>query len=157
MEIQDFFHTSTMIRRRSNKIESLRNSERRWIEGREGLQSMAVEFYEQLFKSDPTRGGVYITGHFPSMPQEQKDVWNAGWTESEVKKALGGMGSWKSPGPDGYQPGFFKRTWEPTGGNVLSFVQDVLGGGEVTDDDAEALLVLVPNETRPSSLRFFAQ
>lgn len=63
-----------------------------------------------------------------------------------MKKAFSAMGSWKAPGPDGYQPGFFKRTWETTGQSVHRFVQELLRGEEVTNDDIEVLLVMVPKE-----------
>lgn len=74
---------------------------------------------------------------------------------SEAKKALSEMGSWEAPGPDGYQPGFFKHTWEITGQQVYSFAQAILNGGDVTSEDAKALLVLVPKVVQPSSLKNF--
>lgn len=58
-------------------------------------------------------------------------------------------------GPDGYQPGFFKRTWETTGQTIFNFTQTLLKGGEVANKDAEALLALVPKETKPNLLRSF--
>lgn len=60
------------------------------------------------------------------------------------------MGSWKAPGPDGYQPGFFKKTGESTGPDVCRFVQEVIQRGRIYEEDAEALLVLIPKKlSRP--------
>lgn len=61
----------------------------------------------------------------------------------------------KAPGPDGFQPIFFKRTWEITGQAVHSFVHGVLKGGEVPLEALEALLVLIPKEMKPSSIKGF--
>lgn len=53
---------------------------------------MAVEFYLELFKADPTSNEDYIRGHFPNMEQEQTTVWGTKWTENETKRALKGWG-----------------------------------------------------------------
>lgn len=75
--------------------------------------------------------------------------------ENETKRALKGMGSWKAPGPNGYQLGFLKKTWEATGQDVHKFVQGVLNGDDVSEEDTEAILVLVPKATKPSLLKNF--
>lgn len=116
---------------------------------------MAVEFYSHLFRADPDRRGEFSAGHFPDLEHMQKEVWEADWTVSEVKKALSEMGSWKAPDPYMYQPGFFKRTWDTTGKTVHSFVQALLKGGEVTNDDVKALLVLMPKKAKLFSLKNF--
>lgn len=65
------------------------------------------------------------------------------------------MRSWKALGPDGYQPGFFKKTWKITGQNVCNFVIKMLNYGNVIEEDAEVLPVLVPKEAKPPSLKSF--
>lgn len=62
-----FFHTSTLVRRRRNRIDSLMKSEGVWVEGKEAFKNMAVEFYLGLFKTDTSRGGSFITGQFPKL------------------------------------------------------------------------------------------
>lgn len=116
---------------------------------------MPVELCSHLFRADPESSGEFIVGHFPDLKSAQKEVWEAEWTMGEAKKAFSEMGSWEAPGPDGYQPGFFKGTWEITSHKVYNFDQAVLNGGEVTNEDAKALLVLVPKVVKPSSLKNF--
>lgn len=48
-----FFHTCTFTRRRRNKIESLKNEERIWVEDKEELKDIALKFYTDLFSSNP--------------------------------------------------------------------------------------------------------
>lgn len=59
-----FFHTSTVVRRRRNKIHMLMDNEGRWVEGKEELKQMAVEFYSNLFKSNSSRRSAFINGEF---------------------------------------------------------------------------------------------
>lgn len=50
---------------------------------------------------------------------------------------------------------FFKKTWHITGEVVCSFVRKVMKDEEVPGDASEATLVLIPKESKPSSMRGF--
>lgn len=65
------------------------------------------------------------------------------------------MGSLKALGLDGYQPLFFKSIWDLTGQALHQFTQEVLRGEEIPLEAAEALLVQIPKEKRPSTIRGF--
>lgn len=52
-------------------------------------------------------------------------------------------------------PGFFKTTWDIAGAAVNGFTHGILGGKEVSEEEAEALLMLVPKESKPSSIKNF--
>lgn len=76
-------------------------------------------------------------------------------SKEETMRALSGIGSYKAPGPDGCQAVFFKNTWAITGKVVYSFVKDILEGGNLPAEAAEALLVLIPKGLRPSTMKEF--
>lgn len=76
-------------------------------------------------------------------------------SDEETVKALRSMGSYKAPRPDGYQAIFFKSAWNVTGHAVLEFVRKLMRGGEIPFGAAEAFLVLIPKETKPSSMKGF--
>lgn len=65
------------------------------------------------------------------------------------------MGYWKALGPDKYQSDFFKKTWKITNLVIHQFVQGVLKGDEISEEATKALLVLVPKETKSTSLKNF--
>lgn len=65
------------------------------------------------------------------------------------------MWSLKTPGPDGFQPLFFKKTWNITGQALHNFAQDVLKGADFPAEAAEAMLVLIPKENKPRSIKGF--
>lgn len=70
-------------------------------------------------------------------------------TKREVMK----MGSLKAPEPDGFQLVFFKETWELTGQPLHSFAHGIIEGGNIPAEATEALLVLIPKEEQPTSIR----
>lgn len=83
-----FFHTSTVVRRRRNKIYMLMDIEGNWVEGRDELKSTEVEYYANLFKSNKNNPATFIYGLFPIMEAQQQGVWGVEFTMKETKKAL---------------------------------------------------------------------
>lgn len=65
------------------------------------------------------------------------------------------MGPLKAPGLDGFQPIFFQRTWEVTGRALHAFARKVLENEDIFTKAAEALLVVIPRETNPTSMCSF--
>lgn len=114
---------------------------------------MASSYYSKLFSADVGLGGEFLKGQFPDLVDNLRQNLEAEYSTEETKRALSQMGSFKAPGPDGYQPVFFKRTWELTGTAVHAFVEGKLKGEEVKEDEGEALLVLVPKEQKPCSIK----
>lgn len=47
-----FFHTSTIIRRRRNGIDMLKNDEGQWISNAHDLKKLAIEYYKRLYSLD---------------------------------------------------------------------------------------------------------
>ncbi|RYR67777.1 hypothetical protein Ahy_A03g014198 [Arachis hypogaea] len=62
-----FFHGSTMIRRRRNKITSLQNDNRDWITDKTALEDMATTFFRNLYSDDPTYTPFILKNNFPAL------------------------------------------------------------------------------------------
>lgn len=60
-------------------------------------------------------GGTFLRGHFPSLSTDHWTRLTAPYSIEDTRTALMSMGSFKAPGPDGFQPLFFNRSWEVTG------------------------------------------
>lgn len=150
-----FFHMSTLIRRKQNRIESLKDEQGNWVDDKETLKNLATTFYKTLFTSDASTGGDFLRGCFPPLSEDTRRRLEEDYSIEETCKALMEMGSLKAPGPDGYPPLFFKATWDTTGKDLHQFVQGILNGVEIPLNVAEALLVLIPKEERPSTIRGF--
>lgn len=100
-------------------------------------------------------GGEFITGSFPRIDASTGELLEKEVEMEETERALRSMGSYRAPGPDGFQPIFFKKTWHTTGAAVHSFVKKVFEDGDIPEEAAEAILVLIPKGTRPSNIRDF--
>lgn len=95
------------------------------------------------------------SGAFPTLDAKVCEGLKEEYTEEGIRLASRGMGSYKAPRPDGYQAAFFKSAWNLIRKAVHSFVTSILEGGDIPNEAAEALLVLVPKEAKPGSMRAF--
>lgn len=150
-----FFHTSTLVRQRRNRIVSLQDNSGAWVEDKKELINMAVDYYKGLFTSEHSGGEDFMRGCFPPLSDHVRRRLDEGFALEDTRKALMAMGSLKAPGPDGYQSIFFKNTWDVTGRQLHQFAQNILGGDIIPPEAIEFLLVLIPKEERPSSIRGF--
>ncbi|CAA7053603.1 unnamed protein product [Microthlaspi erraticum] len=123
-----FFHTSTVIRRRRNRIEMLKGSD--------------------VNNKLPAEGFDHLT-------VEEKTYLQREFSESEIESAVRGMGKYKAPGPDGYQPVFYQSCWDTVGPSVIRFVLDFFSTGILPSETNDVLLVLIPKVAKPESITQF--
>ncbi|KAL5754100.1 hypothetical protein ACOSP7_022320 [Xanthoceras sorbifolium] len=108
-----FFHLSTLIRRRRNKLEGLKGDDGVWITDKEGLNLIVVNYFQNLF-SRTVSAVVYeeLPNFFPVLRENVKIGLNRDICEEEVKAGLFDIGGLKAPGPDGYPSLFFQTHWD---------------------------------------------
>jgi len=110
-----YYHSKTIIRRRRNKIMTLRDNDGVWIEDYDNLKSLVRNFYVHLFKEEKTnRDNVISRNTYPSIMEEQHNTLSANIQIKECKKALFDMGPHKAPEEDGYPAIFFQICWDTT-------------------------------------------
>lgn len=93
----------------------------------------------------PMRGFVRLTN------QEYNSL-NRNFSAEEVEKAVRAMGSFKAPGPDGFQPVFYQRCWDTIGASVVKFVLSFFETGKLPEGTNDALVVLIPKVLKPESI-----
>lgn len=125
------------------------------MDDKEVLKTLAVNFYSKLYSTETRAVAVFISGQFPHISDDLKHMLEKDGTMEETKRALMQISSWKAPGPDGFQAGFYKRSWDQIGRSVFGFVQDIFNGGAIREETLEALLVLVPKISKPSHIKDF--
>ncbi|XP_057444905.1 uncharacterized protein LOC130737157 [Lotus japonicus] len=149
-----FFHAQTIIRRRRNHIQGLELPDGSWCTDGEVLREEVRRFYLDLFA---TREEVDIAcAHTPSvtmLPPRACATLSATVGREEVTTAIYQMGSFKAPGPDGFQACFYKRYWEVVGDSVFEFVADAFRNGNFDPHIAETLIVLIPKVDNPRSCK----
>ncbi|XP_019198180.1 PREDICTED: uncharacterized protein LOC109192007 [Ipomoea nil] len=71
----------------------------------------------------------------------------------EVRVAVFQMHPDKSPGPDGFGPGFFQYFWDIVGGEVTAFCRCFLDSAKLPGGANDTLVVLIPKKARPESMK----
>lgn len=113
-----FFHTSTLIRRRSNAIDFLKSDSGAWFSDRSAIGGNFVRHFSALFKSsNPPIETKMLDLFSPVISAEENLSLCAIPTKSEVVQALANLGSTKAPGPL-----FFKKYWSTVKSGVLNYV-----------------------------------
>ncbi|XP_021803305.1 uncharacterized protein LOC110747435, partial [Prunus avium] len=111
-----FFHLTTIIRRRRNRIEKLQNDSGEWVENSNGLKELAVNYFLDLF-SLPQRdyNSSPIPNLFPQIMATDLTSLIANVSISEVKNSLFNIGGLKTPGVDGFPACFYQNQWNLCG------------------------------------------
>ena len=64
------------------------------------------------------------------------------------------MAPFKVPGNDGFQAGFYQRTWETTGNSIYRFVMDFFESGRLPEAN-DTLIALIPKVKHPDVISQF--
>jgi hypothetical protein len=117
---------------------------------------MALEFYENLFRSEGTSNMNRVLDHIPHrVTAEMNQFLNAPFDDAEVKTALFQMFPMKAPGPDGFPAHFFQRNRDVCGEELTKMVLKVLNGDELPTDINGTFIVLIPKVQNPVPLSQF--
>ena len=148
-----YFHLTTIIRRKRNKVEALMDEEGNWITDGEKVKVMVREFWSNLFQEDSDHvhvGTAMLSDYFPDISSDDREKLERPFSPCEVLAALKDMQPYKAPGPDGFQPVFYQKFWAVVQPNVTQLVKDVLMGHDFPDGLNNAFLVLIPKSEVPS-------
>lgn len=152
-----FFHTSTIIRRRRNRIEMLKNDEDVWISEATQLEKLAVEYYSRLYSLadvDPVAPKLPQVG-FVKLSSDELTALCKPFSAAEVETSVRSMGKFKAPGPDGFQPVFYQQCSDIVGDSVVGFVLDFFETGILpsqTSQTNDALVVLIAKVLKPEKI-----
>lgn len=152
-----FFHISTIIRRRRNRIEMLKNDDGNWIADPTELEKLDVDYFSRLYSLtdvDQIVDGLPYDG-FVQILEEDKTDMNKPFTDAEVVRAVRSMGKFKAPGPDGFQPVFYQHCWEVVGESVLRFVLEFFQTGILPQDTNDAIVVLIRKVAKQEKITQF--
>lgn len=152
-----YFHLSTLIRRRRNRIETLKDESDNWIQEDTQVKALVFKYWSELFQEEQgaVHGSRLLLGCFPDISSEDRAQISRPFTSCEVLAALKDMQPFKAPGPDEFQPIFFQRYWEVVQSNITQLVKNILEGKEFPDGLNDAFLVLIPKVGVPQKANQF--
>lgn len=148
-----FFHASTLIRKKRNKVEALRDERGNWIMDKD----MASQFLKNLYSEDEIviSNSFPIKSAFPSLNPTCMGSMDAEVTSEEIKDALFSMGALKAPGPDGLHAMFFQSQWDTLGASVCKFIKSCFLDPRKIDNINDTDVILIPKKDNPDNLKHF--
>ncbi|CAL8174658.1 unnamed protein product [Prunus armeniaca] len=145
-----FFHLSTIVRRRRNKLEGLHNDFGDWITEKQSMKHIIVKYFQGLFSASDMVGDYALLPQlFPSLEGDELEGLSCPVSIEEIKNSVFAIGRFKTPGPDGFPALFYQDYWGVCSDDIISFVQDCFNTASLPDHLNETLISLVPKVERP--------
>ncbi|GAU35536.1 hypothetical protein TSUD_155670 [Trifolium subterraneum] len=149
-----FFHGVMAARKRSNSIVSLTSGGVNF-EGVAEVRQMVFEHFKNHFRRSlprrPDIGGLL----FNSLSMTDGADLIKPFLLDEIKAAIRDCDSFKCPGPDGINIGFFKDFWELLKIEVLNFFADFHRNGKLTKGLNSTFIALIPKVDNPQRVADF--
>ena len=151
-----FFHLSTIIRRRRNNIDAIKNEEGTWIRESGQIRDNFRENFINLFKEEE----VYFLEHLDHLvlrciTEEENKGLICIPTSKEIKDVLFQMQDLKAPGLDGFSAMFYKQLWPTVGNDVIKAVTSYFTVGSMPKEVNSSLIVLIPKLSNPLSVNHY--
>ncbi|XP_062021310.1 uncharacterized protein LOC133737845 [Rosa rugosa] len=149
-----FFHLSTIIRRRRNRIEGLQDEYGNWKTNRDDLHTIAVNYFKGLFREKNTLGvSEAIPNLFPRIEPSDLGDLSRDVSELEIKNSLFSIGGLKAPGPDGIPAKFFQLHWSTCKEDIIQLVKECFDKCELPENLNDTLIALIPKVASPLSMK----
>ncbi|CAL0333597.1 unnamed protein product [Lupinus luteus] len=146
-----FFHAWINRRRRSSEILGL-TIDGEWVDDPSRVKDHIRLFFEARFSeahwNRPSLNGIL----FNQISAEDNQLLVARFEEKEIKDAVWSCEGDKSPGPDGFNFTFIKKSWEVVKDDIFAMVDDFYVSGNLTRGCNSSFIVLIPKTGCPSEL-----
>ena len=151
-----FFHLSTVIQRKKNHIEAIKNDSGKWLTSTNDIKSYLTLKFSELYSAQDLSFLENLDNLLqPCITQEENDLLRRCPTPEEIKSAIFEINPLKSPGPDGMPGLFFKHYWHIVGDQVIAAVRNFFIHGQLLGELNQTFIVLIPKIINPSSISHF--
>uniref|UniRef100_A0A803PMJ8 Reverse transcriptase domain-containing protein n=1 Tax=Cannabis sativa TaxID=3483 RepID=A0A803PMJ8_CANSA len=151
-----FFHTSTIIRQRRNKIQEIRDKHGHWVYDEKEVAGVFFHFYKDLFTSSNPQIDESFEQLFEAKVTVEENMDLRKVPDSmEIENAIANLHPLKSPGPDGLPGCFYRRHWQVVGDSVIKMVQLFFSRGVMDNTLNFTHICLIPKVEKPESVEKF--
>ncbi|KAL6202861.1 hypothetical protein ACLB2K_026565 [Fragaria x ananassa] len=151
-----FFHLTTIIRRRRNKIDGLFDKNGVWTEDVCDMRKIDVEFFKDLFDAEPIQDlRIIIPSLFPVTSASEIADMSRLVSELDAHDALFRIGQLKAPGVDGFPALFFQNHWDLCAPEIVDVVKQAFSSGIIPAGLNHTLITLVPKISAPKHMHLF--
>jgi hypothetical protein len=117
-------------------------------------QAVFSHFANHFNARDVVRPGVENL-RFKRLSMVEGNSLTKPFSEVEVKEVVWDCDSFKSPGPDGVNFGFFKDFWDDMKGDIMRFISEFHRNGKLTKGLNSTFIALIPKVDNPQKLNDF--
>jgi hypothetical protein len=149
-----YFHSVLASRRRGNAI-SVIQADGATLEGVTPIRQAVFSHFASHFKALNMVRPECDNLLFRRLSQVESDSLTKPFSEAEVKAAVWDCDSYKSPGPDGVNFGFYKDFWEDLKVDVMRFISEFHRNGKLTKGLNATFIALIPMIDSPQRLNDF--
>ena len=139
-------------------IYQIRNQDDLRVEGFDAVSKIMTSYYKHLLGGklrQRSKIDLQVISRGRCLNFEQQIQLCKPFTNEDIKKVMFSIPSHKSPGPDGYNSGFFKSCWEDIGDLVCSAIQEFFSEGHLPTFFGQTKLVLIPKIPNPERAKDF--
>jgi len=149
-----YFHSSVKWRRARNQLHGIFVNIK-WSDNKEEVKNKVSEFFEERFARKDVCQVILDKVDFNSISEVDNEMLVGEVSEEEVKAAIWGCDSSKSPGSDGFNFGFIKSCWDILKEDVVLAVKDFACYGSWPRGSNASFLCLIPKVENPQQLGEF--
>ncbi|WMV39129.1 hypothetical protein MTR67_032514 [Solanum verrucosum] len=126
-----FFHRVIKDKRKKHSIHKIKDQEGNWVEGTTQVVDVAVNFFTNLFKAEPTEEDSNIFNLVERVVTiEDNNNLNSLSTLQEIKNTIFSIDPDSAPGPDELNGKFYQSTWQIIAADlhaaIISFFQGAI-------------------------------
>ena len=143
-----FFHLSTVIRRKHNRIIFIKNEVGESFTNLEDINNLFLNYYKSLFSSN-----TEIVA--PTIVSLQQIDWSFCPTMEELKEAIFAIGKNKAPGEDGFHASFFHHFWDTIKDDCMIHVSKIFKDRKVPSCINSTIITLIPKMDNPTRVNHF--
>ncbi len=127
-----FFHISSIIRRKRNSIDAIKDDSGEWLICKKDIREHVVDKFFNLFTEEPVDFPSDLNQLIlPAITDEGNLDLCSIPSHQDIKNMIFVMGSQKAPGPDGLPTLFYKKYWNVVGNSVIEAIQNCFSSGKL--------------------------
>ena len=153
-----FYHLSTIVRRKRNKILAIKNSVGDWLTDEMEVMDYIRKSFIELYTTSHNQSNwnsALPSKWQPALTEEEHGSLEKELNDEEIKATLWSLIASKAPRSDGLHVGFFYQFWLLVGGSVKDEVKRIFGEKRIPDYLNKTLITLIPKILRPETIRSY--
>jgi hypothetical protein len=142
-----FFHNAFQKHKHRNRIVSIKDNHGNNLFDPNDIAKEFVNYFRNIFRSSSTNNDR--PNMHTILPQDTNDFTNSIPDKQEIWGILKAMKKNASPGPDGFNVGFYLSAWSWIGDDVTNLVRNFYTTGIIPPHLSDTQITLIPKKLSP--------